>query len=158
MVPLTSSWTGSVFLVDTPMKILRAKMSAGLLHTLGLRACVLLFLVMLHLSFYLLLLNLVYVYSHGMSNSTPWILYSVLPVLIPCNDPDAPLWQARVTCSIGSGFAPLPTITCTDPPWKVSRHPLHALIKGRLDMRESDQRFYCRNTSKQFITGGSIFA
>jgi hypothetical protein len=28
-VPLTSSWTGSVSLVDTSMRILRAKMSAG---------------------------------------------------------------------------------------------------------------------------------
>jgi hypothetical protein len=37
-VPLTSSWTSSVFLVDTSMRILRAKMSDGLLRRLGLRA------------------------------------------------------------------------------------------------------------------------
>jgi hypothetical protein len=53
------------------MKILRAKMSAGLLHTLGLRARVLLFLVMLPVLFYLLLTNLIYVRSHGMFNSIP---------------------------------------------------------------------------------------
>jgi hypothetical protein len=56
--------------------------------------CVLLFLVILPVSFYLLLTNLVYVRSDH-----PWVLYFVSPVLILYNDPDAPLSRTRVTRS-----------------------------------------------------------
>jgi hypothetical protein len=69
-VPLTSSWTGSVSLVDTSMMILRAKISAGLFMYACL-ACMLLFPVILPVSFHLLLTNLIYIRSDGTSSTIP---------------------------------------------------------------------------------------
>jgi hypothetical protein len=69
-VPLTSSWTGSVSLVDTSMRILRAKMSAELFMYAWL-ACVLLFSVILPVSFHLLLTNLIYIRSDSTSSTIP---------------------------------------------------------------------------------------
>jgi hypothetical protein len=64
--------------------------------------CVLLFLVILPVSFYVLSTNLVYVRSDH-----PWVLYFVSPVLILSNDPNAPLADQSNSflLHINSGFA-----------------------------------------------------
>jgi hypothetical protein len=113
---------------------------------------------MLPVSFYLLLTNLVYVRSHGMFNSIPAFctLYRryIFPAMIP-------MCRSRRTDSLVLSNYWL---------WirVVAYHYLHRPLveslappsppEGQPDTRESYQRSYCRNTSNQFVEGGSIFA